>query len=120
MDRDFDGKLSFDELMGEETPLERLFHSMDKDGDGGVTQQVENIIYILSLGQKSKELVKYLLFKDEKKRYNSNWLLIKFDAFLTHLEPMILFQPGTSAGLNWIEIKTSSKVCNFYAILDGF
>ena len=43
MDRDFDGKLSFEEFMGEETPLERLFHSMDKDGDGAVTQEVENI-----------------------------------------------------------------------------
>ena len=44
MDRDFDGKLSFEEIMGEETPLERLFQSMDKDGDGAVTQQVANII----------------------------------------------------------------------------
>ena len=40
MDRDFDGKLSFAELMGEETPLERLFRSMDKDGDGAVTKEV--------------------------------------------------------------------------------
>ena len=42
MVRDFGGKLSFEELMGEETPLERLFQSMYKDGDGAVTQQVEN------------------------------------------------------------------------------
>lgn len=40
MDRDFDGKLSFEEFMGEETPLERLFRSMDKDGDGAVTKEV--------------------------------------------------------------------------------
>ena len=40
MDRDFDGKLSFAEFMGEETPLERLFRSMDKDGDGAVTKEV--------------------------------------------------------------------------------
>ena len=31
MDRDFDGKLSFEEFMGEETSLERLFKSMDKN-----------------------------------------------------------------------------------------
>ena len=41
MDRDYDGKLSFEEFMGEETPLERLFHSMDKDGDGAVTKEVD-------------------------------------------------------------------------------
>ena len=40
MDRDFDGKLSFQEFMGEETPLEKLFKTMDKDGDGTVTKEV--------------------------------------------------------------------------------
>jgi hypothetical protein len=40
MDRDFDGRLSFEEFMGEETPLEKLFKSMDKDGDGTVTKEV--------------------------------------------------------------------------------
>ena len=30
LDRDFDGKLSFEEFMGEETPLEKLFRSMDE------------------------------------------------------------------------------------------
>ena len=40
MDRDYDGKLSFEEFMGEETPSERLFRSMDKDGDGSVTKEV--------------------------------------------------------------------------------
>ena len=43
MDRDYDGKLSFEEFMGEETPLERLFHSMDKDGDGAVTKEVDKV-----------------------------------------------------------------------------
>ena len=41
MDRDFDGKLSFEEFMGEETSLERLFKSMDKNGDGSVTKEVK-------------------------------------------------------------------------------
>ena len=45
MDRDFDGKLSFEEFMGEETSLERLFKSMDKNGDGSVTKEV-TIFYL--------------------------------------------------------------------------
>ena len=32
MDRDFDGRLSFGEFMGEETPLEKVFKNMDKVG----------------------------------------------------------------------------------------
>ena len=41
MDRDFDGRLSFGEFMGEETPLEKVFKNMDEDGDGTVTMEVE-------------------------------------------------------------------------------
>ena len=40
MDRDYDGKLSFEEFMGEESRAERLFKLMDKDGDGYVTKNV--------------------------------------------------------------------------------
>ena len=40
MDRDFDGRLSFEEFMGEETTLEKLFKNMDKNNDGVVTKQV--------------------------------------------------------------------------------
>ena len=40
MDRDFDGRLSFEEFMGEESPIEKLFKNMDKNGDGVVTKQV--------------------------------------------------------------------------------
>ena len=40
MDRDFDGRLSFEEFMGEETTLEKLFKNMDKNGDGVVSKQV--------------------------------------------------------------------------------
>ena len=39
MDRDFDGRLSFGEFMGEETPLEKVFKNMDKDGDGSVSKE---------------------------------------------------------------------------------
>ena len=41
-DRDYDGCLSFGEFMGEETPLEKVFKNMDKDGDGSITKQVWN------------------------------------------------------------------------------
>ena len=54
MDRDFDGKLSFEEFMGEETPLERLFRSMDKDGDGAVTKEVDLNVKLKSLTKKKK------------------------------------------------------------------
>ena len=40
MDRDFDGRLSFGEFLGEETPLEKVFKNMDKDGDGTITKEV--------------------------------------------------------------------------------
>ena len=40
MDRDFDGRLSFAEMMGEETAVETLFKKMDKNGDGFVTKKV--------------------------------------------------------------------------------
>ena len=43
MDRDFDGRLSFGEFMGEETPLEKVFKNMDKDGDGTVSKDVSKI-----------------------------------------------------------------------------
>ncbi len=37
-DRDFDGKLSFEEFAGQTTKLERAFKAMDKDGDGFITK----------------------------------------------------------------------------------
>ena len=42
MDRDFDGRLTLEEFMGEETPIEKLFKLMDKNGDGFVTKKVVN------------------------------------------------------------------------------
>ena len=41
MDRDFDGRLTLEEFMGEETPIEKLFKLMDKNGDGFVTKKVD-------------------------------------------------------------------------------
>ena len=43
MDRDYDGRLSFGEFMGEETPLEKVFKNMDKDGDGTVSKEVSSV-----------------------------------------------------------------------------
>ena len=48
MDRDFDGRLSFGEFMGEETPLEKVFKNMDKDGDGSVSKEVGIWVLIIS------------------------------------------------------------------------
>ena len=44
MDRDYDGRLSFGEFMGEETPLEKVFKNMDKDGDGSVSKEVGKVL----------------------------------------------------------------------------
>ena len=40
MDRDYDGRLTYGEFMGEETALEKVFKNMDKDGDGTVSKEV--------------------------------------------------------------------------------
>merc|ERR1712029_1240810 len=39
MDRDYDGRLTYGEFMGEETALEKVFKNMDKDGDGTVSKE---------------------------------------------------------------------------------
>ena len=43
-DKDLDGRLSFEEFMGEESRAERLFRLMDKDGDGYVTKHVSIVV----------------------------------------------------------------------------
>jgi hypothetical protein len=45
MDRDFDGRLTFEEFMGEESTIEKLFKNMDKNGDGFVTKQVKRVYF---------------------------------------------------------------------------
>ena len=42
-DKDLDGRLSFEEFMGEESRAERLFKLMDKDNDGWVTKHVSSV-----------------------------------------------------------------------------
>jgi len=39
MDRDYDGRLTFEEFMGEESTIEKLFKNMDKNGDGVATKE---------------------------------------------------------------------------------
>ena len=41
---DVDGRLSFEEFMGEQSRAERLFKIMDKDGDGFVTKNVSVVL----------------------------------------------------------------------------
>ena len=43
MDRDFDGRLTLEEFMGEETKIEKLFRLMDKNADGFVTRKVRKL-----------------------------------------------------------------------------
>ena len=46
-DLDTDGRLSYEEFMGESSKAEKLFRLMDKDGDGYVTKNVrENLLFI--------------------------------------------------------------------------
>ena len=49
-DRDYDGCLSFGEFMGEETPLEKVFKNMDKDGDGSVSKEVSIVHCVTKIG----------------------------------------------------------------------
>ena len=44
-DKDLDGRLSFEEFMGEESRAERLFRLMDKDGDRYVTKHVSYCVF---------------------------------------------------------------------------
>ena len=39
-DKDLDGRLSFEEFMGEASRAEKLFKLMDKNGDGFVSRKV--------------------------------------------------------------------------------
>ena len=55
MDRDFDGRLSFGEFMGEETPLEKVFKNMDKDGDGSVSKEVSTELQHIFGSEKSSK-----------------------------------------------------------------
>ncbi len=47
-DRDHDGKLSFEEFVGQETKLERAFKAMDKDGDGFITKVTERKLQVVA------------------------------------------------------------------------
>ena len=40
LDKNLDGKLSFEEFLGEENHIERIFKTIDKDNDGFVTKEV--------------------------------------------------------------------------------
>ena len=86
MDRDFDGRLSFGEFMGEETPLEKVFKSMDKDGDGTVTMEV-NSSWNFCI------------------RYMNTFSFQEFSKICKHLTPqqvLFLSQPNQELSWNWV------------------
>ena len=45
-DLDTEGRMSYEEFMGEASRAEKLFKLMDKDGDGYVTKHVSAIICV--------------------------------------------------------------------------
>ena len=45
-DLDTEGRMSYEEFMGEQTKAERLFKLMDKDGDGYVTKNVSSLLHL--------------------------------------------------------------------------
>ena len=70
MDRDFDGRLSFEEFMGEECLMEKLFKNMDKNGDGFVTKEV-----ILDFINLKKIFLHHSIRPMSIKATTDNWLL---------------------------------------------
>ena len=79
MDRDFDGKLSFEEFMGEETPLERLFRSMDKDGDGTVSKEVMLTSGVIIQCGHKRRFKRFCLFHGQN--FTDTWT---FDKYVLH------------------------------------
>ena len=56
-DRDFDGRLSLEEFLGEETQIEKLFRLMDKNKDGFVTKKVRNWESFRKIKSLAQELI---------------------------------------------------------------
>ena len=44
-----DGRLSFEEFLGEETHIDKIFRTMDKDNDGFVTKEVKDSVALVLL-----------------------------------------------------------------------
>ena len=82
MDRDFDGRLSFGEFMGEETPLEKVFKNMDKDGDGSVSKEVivihftpqsrDDLSYLQEFAKLCKHLTPQQVGRNLSKSFNND------------------------------------------------
>ena len=58
-DRDFDGQLSFEEFLGEESKIEKLFKKMDRNKDGKISKEV-------SLGEGSEQKMSQIVEKVQK------------------------------------------------------
>ena len=46
-DIDIEGRLSYEQFMGEETRAEKLFKLMDKDGDGWISKNVSQKLMVI-------------------------------------------------------------------------
>ena len=78
MDRDYDGKLSFEEFMGEESPIEKLFKNMDRNGDGLVTKQVR-----VNIKQRRRSFSMFQEFLTICKNLSDEEVKIAFEKFDT-------------------------------------
>jgi len=77
MDRDFDGRLSFQEFMGEESAIEKLFKSMDTNGDGFVTkEEFRSICKNLNEDQVAEAFLKFDKTGDDRLNYREFCMMI--------------------------------------------
>ena len=74
-DKDLDGRLSFEEFMGEESRAERLFKLMDKDNDGWVTKHVSSHQSVP--GCWSHNVYEREIYKNRRMGCQYNWFLLK-------------------------------------------
>ena len=77
MDRDFDQRLSFEEFLGEESHIEKVFKSMDRNGDGFVTkEEFHNVCKNLTEEQVALAFSQFDTSGDDKLNYKEFCLMI--------------------------------------------
>jgi len=77
LDKNSDGKLSFEEFLGEETHIEKIFRTMDKDNDGYVTkQEFHAVCPNLSIEQVEKAFATFDTNSDGKLNYKEFCIMV--------------------------------------------